>query len=484
MEESFTERLLKQEKKNEEILYNNNNLTNTNLYDSSEYHPDQFGLGAFSGKVLEEIKEDHDDWENFMTTMFLLGIILIPLQLIFADNIKPFDIYLIKIIQKYVYRNNIVTNQYLYGFFSFCSSMDFYMSMTVFFYLCFDSGIAFKTSLVGNIGTFFVFIFKLIIHDSRPFWIDSDIVSGICKLSFGSPSMDCFVGMLYSHYMYFCTERALMSDDKFIDKSRKELIISKYFSLFLMIMNYLNGVFYVCIGGNFIYQILVSYFYGFIVIRIVQVFNKEIDSFFFFLRYIISISNTFLIYVMFTVCILSLIACITYSIVSDDLIIPRGWEININTFCHLSSNQSDKISIKDTFLESTVLFYIMGATIGVNFILKHLRNYSVWIATEWYTRIIRGIFGFWINICILTLVRNIKFRSVTNAYIIMSLLYIIGGFVSFGVLPITFEKIKLTNLITPIDEKKLKEKRHYEISDEIHLLDKKNYEEDNELINL
>ena len=41
MEESFTERLLKQQKKNEDVL-NNNNLTNTNLYDSSEYHPDQF----------------------------------------------------------------------------------------------------------------------------------------------------------------------------------------------------------------------------------------------------------------------------------------------------------------------------------------------------------------------------------------------------------------------------------------------------------
>ena len=85
MEDSFTERLLKQQKKNEDVL-NNNNLTNTNLYDSSEYHPDQFGLGTFSGKVLEEIKEDHDNWENFMTTMFLIGIILIPLQMIFADK--------------------------------------------------------------------------------------------------------------------------------------------------------------------------------------------------------------------------------------------------------------------------------------------------------------------------------------------------------------------------------------------------------------
>ena len=44
-------------------------------------------------------------------------------------------------------------------------------------------------------------------------------------------------------------------DDKFINKSRKELIISRYLSITLMIVNYLNGLFYICIGINFIYQI-------------------------------------------------------------------------------------------------------------------------------------------------------------------------------------------------------------------------------------
>ena len=39
MEESFTDKLILQEKKNEY----ENVLNNTSIYDSSDYHPDEFG---------------------------------------------------------------------------------------------------------------------------------------------------------------------------------------------------------------------------------------------------------------------------------------------------------------------------------------------------------------------------------------------------------------------------------------------------------
>lgn len=323
MGDSYTERLLMKEKQNEEMRFD------TSVYDSSDYHPDQFGLGKFSGKVLEEIHEDHSEWENFMTTMFLIGIILIPLQLIFNDNIKHYDIFLVKFVQEYCY-TILTSNPYLYYSFRLTSDMSFYISITVFYYLTFENGIAFKTAIVGSFGSYCVFIFKLIIHDSRPFWVDANVQCGLCKLSFGSPSLDLFIGMLYSHYIYFCTERALMSDDRFINQSRKALIVSRYLSISLMVINYLNGFFYIIVGDDFIYQILISYFYGFIVIRIVQVFNKEIDSYANGARFIESISNVFLMYIMLYVGVLAIVSCIIYSIVCDDLIIPREWEINIS----------------------------------------------------------------------------------------------------------------------------------------------------------
>ena len=162
MEESFTDKLILQEKKNEY----ENAFNNTSIYDSSDYHPDEFGLGIFSGKVLEEIKEEHDSWENFMTTMFLIGIILIPIQLIFSDKIKSFDIKIIKFLQKNLKIDIFLQNKIILNFILFFSNIHFYFSIVVLFYLSFDSGIAFKTSLISNIGIFFVFVFKLIIYIS------------------------------------------------------------------------------------------------------------------------------------------------------------------------------------------------------------------------------------------------------------------------------------------------------------------------------
>lgn len=466
MEESFTEKLILQEKKNDYA----NNLNNTSIYDSSEYHPDEFGLGIFSGKVLEEIKEQHDEWENFMTTMFLIGIILIPIQLIFSDQIKIYDIKIIKFLQEKLNIENILfKNKILFNIILFFSNIYFYMSMVVLYYLTFDSGIAFKTSLIANIGIFFVFVFKLIIHDSRPFWIDSQIKNNLCKLSFGSPSVDIFVGMLSSHYLYFCSSRALQSDDHFINKSRYEIIFSENLSIGLIILNFLNGFFYVLIGTHFIYQILVSYFYGFILIRIVLIFNKEIDSFSNGARFIISISNLLSIYVMFIVLILSIISSITYSIVKDDLIIPREWEINISHSCSINVNSFDKLSIKNTFLESSLVYNIFGATMGINFLLKHLKNYHLWIVSKPIIRVGRGLIGFFVNLNLLYLIRFVNFNIMINTYILYIIIFTITGFVSYGLLPIFFSYVNLTNLITPLDEKKLKEKNKL-----------KEFEEDND----
>ena len=104
MRESLTTAFLEQ--KNKDINY-------VTEFDSSEYKPEHFGVGGVTSKVLEEIHEEQDEWELFFTTMFFLGIVLIPLQLIFADNIKPYDAYLLKLIQEYVIYSNVAGYFYL-----------------------------------------------------------------------------------------------------------------------------------------------------------------------------------------------------------------------------------------------------------------------------------------------------------------------------------------------------------------------------------
>ena len=246
MEESFTEHLLNQRR---------------NKINDEEYTGlSQFGV--FSGKVLGEINEQryyYDTWENVLTVLFVIGIVLIPIQLIFADDLKYVDMCIMNVVHNiFINSDNNSKGSFIYNCISFCSDISFYMSVLVFIYIAVDSGIAFKTLIIGNISSFLVYILKLITHDTRPYWLTSHYNNNNnnntqIKHSYASPSLTCFVGMLYTHYLHFNINRALMSNDKFINKSRSFILRSKHLSLFLIFINYINGLFFIYQGDHYIY---------------------------------------------------------------------------------------------------------------------------------------------------------------------------------------------------------------------------------------
>lgn len=332
MSESLNSRFLRQEtmNKEQEQYYSE--------YNSEDLHPEHFGVGGVTGKVLEEIYEEQDEWEIFFSTMFFLGIILIPLQLIFADDLKPYDSYIISFIQNRFFYSDFATTflYYTIKFLNIFANVRFLISITVFFYLCFDPGVAYKTALIAGSGCYIVFLLKLIIHDARPYWTSDTIKSALCRFSFGCPSLDVFVGMLYSQYIYFCTKRAMQSKDPIVKKNIDSIIVSEYLSIFLIILNIVIGICYAVLGENFIYQILITFFYGFIFIRIIIIFNKDIDHFANGSRFIVSISNVTSILVIFTVTALSILSCIIYEIVGQNLLISREWTMNISVYNYLN----------------------------------------------------------------------------------------------------------------------------------------------------
>jgi hypothetical protein len=61
------------------------------------------------------------------------------------------------------------------------------------------------------------------------------------------------------------------------------------------------------------------------------------------------------------------------------------------------------MSVKLTFLDSTAIFNILGASLGVNFVLKHIDNRFYWFITPWWQRLIRGVTGFILNMLIVSL---------------------------------------------------------------------------------
>lgn len=328
-DKSYTSIFLQQDKKNRNRQGSITNLdldSNDSIMEAQEYF-----AGGIAEKLLEEIHDEQDEFEIFFSTMFFMGILLIPLQIIFSDYIKPYDAKLIEIIQYYsinLFQSTSLSvfEEYLNIF----SNGKILTSVTIFFYLCFDPGVAFKTTIIAGTSTYIVYILKVIISDSRPFWISPNVIPGLCRLSFGCPSLDVFVGMVYSNYLLFCTSRAINSDDIIVKKGLEQINFSEKVAWSMIILNICIGIIYIILGENFIYQILISFLYGFILIRIVIVFNKDIDYYTNGSRFVLEISNMACIIAIFVVSIMAIIASLIYEIINKDFLIPREWIINIS----------------------------------------------------------------------------------------------------------------------------------------------------------
>ena len=86
-----------------------------------------------------------------LTVLFVVGDVLIPIQLIFADDLKYVDMCIMNVVHNiFANSDNSDNSSFIYNCISFCSDISFYMSILVFIYIAVDSGIAFKTLIIGT----------------------------------------------------------------------------------------------------------------------------------------------------------------------------------------------------------------------------------------------------------------------------------------------------------------------------------------------
>ena len=326
MNESYESEIFKQRHGPSEIVYEYEDLK------SQELHPTYIvGKEAFTQAIFEEIADDEDEIEAFFTMMFFLGLTMIPLQLIFSDMIKPYDAYVIGYLQMLILKSQLENIFTLIGKgFVYFASMRFLLSFNVFFYLFIDPGVSYKVCLMSGCSSYIVFILKLIIHDARPYMIFPNIKGVFCSASYGCPSADIFGGMVYLYYLRYCIDRAINSDDLIVSQNLKYLEHSIKLNYILIFMFTIIGFFHILFGENFIYQILLTFFYMFIFIRILIVFNKEIDHISNGARFVIKISNEVTVGTFFVILTLALVSIVFYSIIKIDMQIPLKWRENIN----------------------------------------------------------------------------------------------------------------------------------------------------------
>jgi hypothetical protein len=282
--------------------------------------------------VLEEINEVQTSLVNFFTLMFEIGVLLIPIQIIIYNDIKPYEISAILYLQSYFnVRNLSAPVFYFYKLILSFSSMNFLTSLNIFFYFFTDALVSFKVCLLLGSCTYITYALKLIIHDSRPFWIHPYIVGLRCKTSFGCPTLDVFMGMFYFNYLFFNLSKR--QHYRHLDATVKYLLgISKYICLFFIAITLLVGCIHVLFGENFIYQIIFSIFYVYLFLRIIIIFDELINHYAKYSRIKETTSRKVAINIFFTVLVLSILSLILYSITSYDLQIPLEWSENISVF--------------------------------------------------------------------------------------------------------------------------------------------------------
>ena len=278
--------------------------------------------------VLEEINEVQTNLVNFFTIMFQMGILLIPIQIIVYEDIKPYEISAIKYLQSTFGVGTLSTNEFfLIKLFLGFSSINFLSSLIVFFYYFTDTMVAFKACLLLGSCSYVVYALKLLIHDSRPFWIDQAVLGLRCKTSFGCPTL-VFTGMFYFNYMIYNISRRIHSGS-FESSMIKPFVMTEILSIVFILIMFTEGFILVLFGENFIYQIICSVFYVYLFLRIIIVFDELISHYAKNARIRETTSRMVAIYVFFIVILLSIFSMILYTITSYDLQIPLNWSQNI-----------------------------------------------------------------------------------------------------------------------------------------------------------
>lgn len=311
------------------LLLDIDNKDNFNNEENNKSNTSAANLGGFTEKVLEEITDEQDHFEAYFTTMFLLGCLLVPLILIFSEYIKPYDA---KIIQ-YIQTTRLYQNGYFFSIRKFTKiiyNLKFHSALCLFIYLAIDPGVGFKVSCTAGLSTYIAFYLEILIHDSRPYWNYSSIKPLFCHMNFGCPAITLFTGFLYYHLFYFNINRAIMSKDPFMNKNKKSMQIVNWLIKIFIFLNFFLGFQLVCNGENYIYQVLVTFFIGFVIIRILITFNKEIDYFTNGARYVQQISNVTSIWAFIYIILLASFSWIIFSVVHEDLTISKNYILNIN----------------------------------------------------------------------------------------------------------------------------------------------------------
>ena len=350
---------------------------------------------------------------------------------------------------------------------SILAGLEFLILYINIIYLIFHPFIGLKLNFVINISHFGIIILKILLQGNRPFWKYQNnklIEETLCKTDYASPSPSIFFFSFF--YLY-----SILSFQKL--KKQKLKLLYRFFIffihlilIFIIILIFMGETF-----DEFFHQLIFSTVLGYILICFLLAKDKNIHNFIFQTLKNIYNARKYKIKIFFYITGLMIITLIASLFIDEN---------NIYSIKQKLKNCKDVklFGIKESLKDLDYLFNIVGAVWGSSFTLdKNLRKW--WGKSSKAILIIRLIIIIIFNGAFITLKYFLP-RIIIDAefnFVINILINFLQNFLTFGIIPLIFDKFGLIskdgqiNLFKPSLFKKEKD-------DEMIILNMDNNEED------
>lgn len=354
----------------------------------------------------------------------ILALLVIPCEFIFRYRLSDSDDSISHYFQES--RNN--SQDSFFKFVVFTGSHNIIVIILPMLFNIIDPVVTFKICIVSCHLLYLHSFLALVLTEPRPYWVHTNIKGINCENGYGSPSEETLFSLVF--YLYIIIE--------IFEKKRSKIRYILYIiaSIWITLIGYSE----IYLGENFLHQIIFTMSIGYIYLTIALSLDVYISQLALVSSYYDNKNRKCKIY-WFISCTAMLLALIAIMInIETNMNISIIWIKNAYNECEFSHD----ISCAYSFYQSSWIFYNFGAVIGAQVTSERLA--LGWWRTGWVKKIARAVISASISYGIYYGFNSIPTYDSTTQftfnYVVNTLLC---GIVSFGALPLIFEKMKLNS---------------------------------------
>ncbi|OMJ74794.1 hypothetical protein SteCoe_26210 [Stentor coeruleus] len=361
----------------------------------------------------------------------ILALLIIPCEFIFRYRLSDSEDSILHYIQES--RSDSLDS--FFKFVVFTGSQSIIVIILPILFNILDPVVTFKICIVSCHLLYLQSFLALIQTDPRPYWVHTNIRGINCENGYGSPSEETLFSLVF--YLYIIIE--------IFEKKRSNIRYFLYFiaSIWISLIGYSE----IYLGENFLHQIIFTMSIGYIYLTIALSLDVYISQIALVSSYYDNKNRKSKVY-WFISCTAMLLVLIAIMInVETNMNISIIWIKNAYKECKFSHD----ISCAYSFDQSSWIFYNLGAVIGAQFTSEKLP--LGWWRTSWLKKIARSGISAGISYGIYYGFNSIPTYDNTTQFVFN---YVINTFlcaiISFGALPLIFEKIKLNSTVRQFSE--------------------------------